>query len=109
MPSAPRLALAAAAALTALTAVSGHAAEKADPAHGRALAEARCASCHAVGEEGASPLPEAPPFRTFKEKWPLESLAESLAEGIVTGHSEMPEFVFKPDEIRDFLAYLGTL
>lgn len=84
-------------------------AQAADVAHGRALAEARCAGCHAVGPEDESPEPKAPPFRTFKERWPIESLAESLAEGIVTGHPEMPEFVFKEDDIADFLAYLATL
>ena len=76
---------------------------------GRAFAEKNCGKCHALGIEGESPLEKAPAFRTFGEKWPVESLAESLAEGIVTGHADMPEFVLSPDEIGDFLAYLRSL
>ena len=76
---------------------------------GRAFAEKNCVKCHALGIEGESPLEKAPPFRTFGEKWPVESLAESLAEGIVTGHADMPEFVLSPDEIGDFLGYLRSL
>jgi hypothetical protein len=48
-------------------------------------------------------------LRSFAARWPVESLAEGLAEGLVSGHVEMPEFIFTPDEIADFLAYLDTL
>lgn len=82
-----------------------------DPQAGHALVEENCARCHAVEKTGDSPNPDAPPFRTFAEKWPLENLEEALAEGIVVGHEgvEMPEFVFEPDQISDIIAYLGTL
>jgi cytochrome c len=77
--------------------------------HGRALAQANCAGCHAVGPEGESAVPEAPPFRYLKTKYPVDTLAESLAEGIVAGHPGMPEFVFEAGEVEDLLAYLKTL
>jgi len=80
-----------------------------DALKGRAFAEKNCGKCHALDIEGESPLEQAPAFRTFGEKWPVESLAESLAEGIVTGHADMPEFVLSPDEIGDFLGYLRSL
>ena len=32
---------------------------------GQEIAERLCAGCHAVSAEGASPKPQAPPFRTF--------------------------------------------
>jgi len=82
-----------------------------DIAAGHALVEKNCAGCHAVGASDDSPNPNAPPFRTFKAKWPLEHLEEALAEGIVVGHggAEMPEFVFEPDQISDILAYLDSL
>lgn len=82
-----------------------------DVAAGRAIAEANCARCHAIGESGDSPNPAAPPFRTLKTKWPVENLEEALAEGIVVGHEtvEMPEFEFDPEQIGDFIAYLKTL
>lgn len=78
-------------------------------AKGQTIAEVYCARCHAVARSGASPLPAAPPLRTLSEKYPIESLAEALAEGIVTGHSEMPEFVFAPDEVDAVLAFLKSL
>lgn len=80
-----------------------------DPARGRELATALCGRCHATGPAGASPLPAAPPFRTLKERYPIESLAEGLAEGLVTGHPGMPEVQLEPAAIADFLAYLGSL
>ncbi|MCB1473021.1 MAG: cytochrome c [Rhodobiaceae bacterium] len=78
---------------------------------GKALAQANCAGCHAIGQSGDSANPAAPPFRTLKTKWPVENLEEALAEGIVVGHEtvEMPEFEFDPEQIGDFIAYLKTL
>ena len=93
--------------LAALVAAGGAAAQ--DVEAGRWFAENNCARCHAVGPEGPSPLAAAPAFRTFPEKWDLSALEEALAEGIVTGHEAMPEFVLSPQEIQDFLAYLATL
>ena len=58
---------------------------------------------------GASPLKIAPPFRTLHERYPVESLQESLAEGIVTGHPTMPEFRLDPGQVTDVIAYLKSL
>ena len=76
---------------------------------GRAFAEAECSACHAIGEDGESPLKDAPPFHEIVTFYPPESLAEALAEGIVTGHPGMPQFELEPDQIGDFIAYLETL
>ncbi len=78
-------------------------------AKGRAVIEANCARCHAIGREDSSRHEEAPPFRVVVTRYPPEDLAEALAEGIVSGHPDMPEFVFQPAEIEAILAYLGTL
>jgi mono/diheme cytochrome c family protein len=78
-------------------------------AKGRALAEENCARCHAVGGSGESPLAAAPPFRTLSERYPVSDLEESLAEGIVSGHPEMPEFVFEPDQVGALIAYLESI
>jgi mono/diheme cytochrome c family protein len=78
-------------------------------AQGQSLADARCASCHATGPTGASPRPPAPAFRDLHRRYPVDQLAESLAEGIVTGHPDMPAFTFDRAEIEAFLAYLGAL
>lgn len=80
-----------------------------DASAGRAFAAAQCGACHATDETGASPVEAAPPFREVARRWPLDSLAEALAEGIVTGHPAMPETVMSPDQIDDFLAYLDAL
>ena len=76
---------------------------------GRGLLQAHCAQCHAIGRLEASPLGIAPPFRELHKRYPVEDLAESLAEGIVTGHPTMPEFRFDPAQIGDVIAYLKTL
>jgi cytochrome c len=87
-------------------------AEPGNPARGRSIAEANCATCHAIGLTGASPYLRAPPFRTLHTRYPVEGLAEALAEGISVGHTgerQMPEFVLSPEEIDDFLSFLKTL
>ena len=76
---------------------------------GRAILDLNCARCHAAGKSGQSPFPSAPPFRTLSAKYPIEHLAEALAEGIMSGHPAMPEFVFSPSEIDAVLAYLESL
>jgi mono/diheme cytochrome c family protein len=76
---------------------------------GRILAETYCSRCHATGATGDSPLPEAPPMRSFKQRWPVENLAEALAEGVMVGHPEMPEVTLTTSEIDAFLAYLDSL
>lgn len=76
---------------------------------GQALAQTLCASCHAVGRAGQSPLRNAPAFRTLHLRYPVENLAESLAEGITTAHPGMPQFRFEEDQIGDLLAYLRSL
>jgi mono/diheme cytochrome c family protein len=78
-------------------------------ARGKALVYANCARCHATGLDDASPHEKAPPFRRVVEIYPSEDLAEALAEGIVSGHPDMPVFVFKTGEIEEFLAYLNSL
>ena len=94
----------------ALTAISGTAFAEVDSAErGREFARANCARCHAIERTGDSPFKPAPPFRTLHERYPVENLEEALAEGIVTGHPDMPEFSLAPDEIADFIDFLKSL
>ena len=76
---------------------------------GRVFVQVNCAKCHAVGHIGDSPLSIAPAFRTLHKRYPVESLQESLAEGIVTGHPSMPEFALPPDQVDAVIAYLKSL
>lgn len=78
-------------------------------AKGHDLLKANCSRCHAITMDDTSKHEEAPPFRVVVTRYPPEDLAESLAEGIVSGHPDMPEFVFQPAEIEAILAYLGSL
>lgn len=78
-------------------------------AKGQALLEENCARCHSVGAVGASPHKEAPPFRVVVSRYPPDNLAEALAEGLVSGHPDMPEFVFEADEVGAITAYLNSL
>jgi len=76
---------------------------------GKAFARANCARCHAIDRVSKSPLRIAPPLRTLHQRYPIEALEEALAEGISTGHADMPAFELNPDQINDLLSYLKTL
>jgi mono/diheme cytochrome c family protein len=76
---------------------------------GEVLVRESCSRCHAIGKEGDSPHPPAPPFRTLSSKYPVENLAESLGEGIVSGHPDMPIFVFGPHDVEAIIEYLKSI
>ena len=73
---------------------------------GRALVTKSCAGCHAVERSGASPRADAPAFRRLGRRYPVEALEEALGEGILSGHPDMPEFVFDGEEVGAIIAYL---
>lgn len=103
-----RALLATAIALTAAWSLSAPA-RAASVDAGQRLAQRNCGMCHAIGRQGDSPYPAAPPFRTLSKRYPVENLQEALAEGILTGHPAMPEFRFSPSEIEDLIAYLSSI
>jgi cytochrome c len=103
------LALVASALLFGLVAIPAGAAEKDLTDKGKVLVEQNCSRCHAIGKEGDSPHPQAPPFRTLSSRYPIEDLAESLAEGIVSGHPDMPIFVFSPTDVAAIIDYLKSI
>lgn len=77
--------------------------------NGRAILESNCRRCHAIGKEDTSAHVKAPPFRAVVTRYPAANLAEALAEGIMSGHPDMPEFVFEPNEIDAIVTYLNSL
>ena len=83
--------------------------EPGDIAAGRQIAETYCASCHAIGTRGESHHPMAPPWRTLSRNYPIESLQESFAEGVLVGHPDMPQFELQPAQIDDLLAYINSV
>ena len=94
-------------AICVATAVAAHA--ESAQLQGKALVETNCARCHAIGATDTSSHPDAPAFRTLSQRYPIDALAEALAEGISTGHPDMPEFVASPQQIDAILAYIGSL
>jgi mono/diheme cytochrome c family protein len=76
---------------------------------GEMLLARNCASCHAVGRAGASKHRLAPPFRELGRNYAVESLQEALAEGLITGHPDMPEFKFEPADVGAIIAYLKAI
>ncbi|HVK81906.1 MAG TPA: c-type cytochrome [Verrucomicrobiae bacterium] len=75
---------------------------------GRAIAEAQCAGCHAIGEYGASPVPEAPVFRTILTRYRADVLEEEMIQGIQVNH-RMPDFQFNPQGADALIAYLRSV
>ena len=80
-----------------------------DLKRGGELLQKDCARCHAVGRTGESPRKDAPAFRTLGQRYPIESLEEALAEGIMSGHPDMPEFEFDADDVGAIITYLKSI
>jgi mono/diheme cytochrome c family protein len=104
-----RLIIAGVACGTVLLTLAMRAQDAADLKRGEALMVRHCSACHAVGRTGASPRPDALPLRTLARRYPVESLEESLGEGMVAGHSDMPEIKFSPADVGAVIAYLKSI
>lgn len=68
-----------------------------------------CGRCHAVRLTGDSPRPDAPAFRSLGLRYPIESLEETLGEGIMSGHPDMPEFSYDADDVGAIIDYLTSI
>lgn len=95
--------------LIAAQASAQDAATDASADRGRDLALKHCSRCHSLEPAGASSEPTAPPFRDLHKKYPVENLGEALAEGILVGHPQMPEFKFGPDDVTAVIDYLTRI
>ncbi len=76
---------------------------------GRDIVQRNCGMCHAIGRVDASPNAAAPAFRELHKRYPVENLAEALGEGIITGHPQMPEFAFPPEQVSAIISYLKSI
>jgi mono/diheme cytochrome c family protein len=76
---------------------------------GETLVTKNCGRCHGVGRADASKHPQAPLFRKLSKRYPIESLEEALGEGIISGHPDMPEFQFDPEDVGAIIAYLKSI
>ena len=76
---------------------------------GERLVSTHCAMCHAIGRADSSPHRTAPPLRIVLRLYPMESLQESLIEGLTSGHPEMPTFRFSDGDAAAILSYLESI
>jgi cytochrome c2 len=76
---------------------------------GASLVEANCGACHATARQDASRHPQAPPFRDLHLRYDVVDLMEALVEGLSSGHPDMPEFKFEPEQAAAIVAYLQSL
>jgi len=92
--------------------LAGSTLEPGNAERGKDIAARLCSGCHALPPATVSPVVDAPPFSELVQRWPVENLAEALAEGIMVSHGDhvqMPEFAFEPQEVEDLLAYLDSI
>jgi cytochrome c len=88
----------------------GAPAQAQDPVvHGRALVKEFCGECHAIGKTGKSPHDDAPPLRLTGRTFDLDSFPRVLIRGISSGHPDMPQVKFSPQNARDVRDYLRTI
>jgi mono/diheme cytochrome c family protein len=80
-----------------------------DPIAGLDVAQNLCATCHAIGRDGASPNAGAPPFRHILSKYDADRLVEDLEESVSISHLRMPTFYFGEHHAADVVAYLQTI
>lgn len=78
-------------------------------AHGRRILQANCAKCHAIGLDDENKHPQALEFRYLSKYYPIDALQEAFAEGIETGHPDMPVFQMTQLQIADVLVYLQSI
>ena len=80
-----------------------------ETANGRVLVQTQCAKCHAVGRNDRSRHTDAPELRLLSRSYAVAGLEESLAEGMIVGHPDMPEFKFGPADVAAIIAYLESI
>jgi cytochrome c len=102
----PNVAALTIAALLALTVLG---AAEAQARSGRALLKEYCASCHAIGKTGRSPMRSAVPLRALGRSFDLDDFPRLLRRGVSSTHPAMPEFKFNDDDARAVTEYLRSI
>ena len=77
--------------------------------HGRRIAEANCAVCHAISQHDSSENPDAPPFRLIARTRPLADLRADMAGDLFRRHPEMPDFEPTPEQLDDIVTFIGSI
>jgi mono/diheme cytochrome c family protein len=77
----------------------------ADPDHGKRLAQARCAGCHAIEPHHARQVADAPPFELIARKF---GSPEMLAFALLDPHPRM-NVVLTRREAQEIAAFISAL
>ena len=85
------------------------AATNSNTSQGERIAILRCSACHAVGRADASQHADAPPFRDLSRNYSFEGLRETLPEGLIVDHPDMPVFQLDADETDALIEYLEEI
>lgn len=80
-----------------------------DAVEGRQVAEQLCSSCHALGQQGVSPNPAAPPFRIVLGKYDEASLVKDLDRAVGLSHLKMPTFHLGDGHAKDLVAFMRSI
>jgi mono/diheme cytochrome c family protein len=103
-----KLAIIVPAAIAILAATGAHA-QTGSADDGHRLVQRDCAMCHDVERTGASANPAAPPFRNLHLIYPLNQIAQALAEGTIANHPPMSPYHLSASEIADIVRYLNSI
>lgn len=73
---------------------------------GKRIAEANCATCHAIAQFDGSPLPSAPPLREIGARFAFAELRVLLRGPVFLDHAEMPDFEPSQVQADDLATYM---
>ena len=95
------------AALLALVADPALAAGRAG--EGKAIGQRWCAACHQVSPEQTTASADVPSFMTIAQMRATPSALAALEGFLADPHPVMPDMSLTRQEIRDLVAYIGSL
>jgi mono/diheme cytochrome c family protein len=92
-----------------LTLVGSSALAGGQPEEGKVIAERWCAACHQVSPEQTTASADVPSFMTIAEMRATPSALAALEGFLADPHPLMPDMSLTRQEIRDLVAYIGSL
>ena len=96
--------------VAALLALIGGSASAADhAAEGKVIAQRWCAACHQVSPEQTTASADVPSFMTIAQMRATPSALAALEGFLADPHPLMPDMSLTRQEIRDLVAYIGSL
>ncbi len=97
------------AALALLAAMAGSAAAEGRAEEGKAIGQRWCAACHQISPEQTTASADVPSFMTIAERRATASALAALEGFLADPHPVMPDMSLTRQEIKDLVAYIGSL